>query len=120
MIQYPAIQDALEEIANDLQVEQKNLVNIGGKLQAYRTGNLFRTIEVGIVPSKDVVSLITTVPYYGTFVNFGTYKMKARPFIETSVQSVMQKSGYEKLSKAGIKEVTTMVNGQLKEQTIKS
>ena len=120
MIKYPAIDKALLEIASDLQAEQKNLVAPGGKLQAFRTGNLFRTIQVSVVPTKDVVSLITTVPYYGTFVNFGTYKMKARPFIETSVQTVMNKSGYDKLSKAGIEEVNVMIDGQLKTQQIKS
>ena len=126
MIQYPAIQIALEEIADELQAEQKSLVNKGGKLQAYKTGNLYRTIEVSVKPMKDVVSLITTVPYYGLYVNYGTSDsegnilMKARPFIETSIETVMRQSGYEKLSKAGITEVQVMVDGQLKEQKIKS
>lgn len=64
-----------------------------------RTGTLKRSIEVSRVKTKDGVKCVEVGPgkdgWYGKFLEFGTVKMKAKPFMapgyETSKDEAMQK-----------------------------
>ena len=114
------VPEALQEIANQLQVEQKGLINKGGSLQAYRTGELHNSLKVEVKPGKEVTSIVSDVVYYGTFVDSGTYKMRARPFVETSVQSVLQAGGYKLLTDAAVFEINAKVDNELKPIKIQS
>ena len=114
------VQEALQELANNLQVEQKGLINKGGSLHAYKTGELHNSLKVEVKPGKEVISIVTDVVYYGTYVDEGTYKMTARPFVQTSVQSVLQAGGYKMLTDAAIFEIDQRVDKELKTIQIKS
>ena len=120
MSNYKHIEEALDEIANDLQVSQKNLINRGGKLQAYKTGTLHNTLRVVVKPFSDLTSIVSEVEYYGDFVNFGTIHMEARPFVERSIVQVMAETGDELLLDAGIKEIDVMMDKKLQKLTLKN
>ena len=115
------IKEALDIIARDLQVEQKSLINRGGKLQAYKTGELHKSITVDVRPFGDFgLEAYSSLVYYGVYVNNGTTRMEPRPFIDRSIQNVLANGGTDLLVDAGIDEATTMVDQELKPITIKS
>lgn len=114
------IKEALDQIAQDLQLSQKGLINKGGELQAYKTGQLHNTLKVETKQRDEVTSIVTDVPFYGVFVNDGTWKMKARPFVQASVESVLNGGGYKLLSDAGIDEIKIAMDKELKPITIKN
>ena len=120
MSNYKHIDDAFNELADELQITQKQLINKGGQLQAYRTGNLHNTLTVEVKPMKEVTSVVSVVEYYGTYVNDGTYKMAARPFVQDSVDSVMKRMGNELLLEAGIKEIDVMMDKKIQTITLKN
>lgn len=120
MSNYKHIEEALDQIADDLQVSQKNLINRGGSLQAYKTGALHNTLRVLVKPFSDFVSVVSEVEYYGEFVNSGTTRMTARPFVERSIVQVMADTGDELLLDAGIKEIDVMMDKKLQKLTLKN
>ena len=115
------IKEALDEIAQRLQVDQKSLINKGGKLQAYKTGDLYKSIRVDVRPFGEYgTEAYTTLEYYGVYVNDGTTRMAPRPFIDRSLQNVLDNGGSDLLAQAGIDEAKVMVDKELKTITIKS
>lgn len=121
------IKEALDIIARDLQVEQKSLINRGGKLQAYKSGELHKSITVDVRPFGDFgLEAYSSLIYYGVYVNNGTknenetVRMAPRPFIDRSIQNVLANGGTDLLVDAGVDEATTMVDKELKPITIKS
>ena len=66
-----------------------------------RTGNLKRSIEVSSVRTKAGIKHVAVGPgkdgYYGKFVEFGTVKMKAKPFMAP---------GYEKSKAAALEKIS--------------
>ena len=65
-----------------------------------RTGRLKRSIEASNVRTKDRIKHVAVGPgkdgYYGKFVEFGTVKMKAKPFMAP---------GYEKSKAAALEKI---------------
>ena len=69
---------------------------------------------------QGTTDVVTDVPFYGTYVNFGTVKMRPRPFVEKSLDRVMKEMGNELLQEAGVFEINQMIDKQLKPVTIKN
>lgn len=67
--------NAIKEFGKDL---EKNLKT----LAPYRTGTLKKSIKTFADIQADTVKSGVEMVYYGQFVNEGTYKMEAQPFID--------------------------------------
>jgi len=71
--------NAIKEFGKDF---EKNLQ----KLAPYRTGTLKKSIKTFADIQRDTVKAGVEMVYYGQFVNDGTYKMAAQPFINDAWQ----------------------------------
>ena len=65
---------AIKEFGKDY---EKNLKT----LAPYRTGRLKRSIKGNVKTTRETIKAGVEMVYYGQYVNDGTYKMAAQPFI---------------------------------------
>lgn len=66
-------------------------VNIKGKIEsgptkAYKTGDLYRSVSHKITPIEGGASIAYSMNYYAEFVNFGTFDIRPRRFIEAGLE----------------------------------
>lgn len=90
------LQTALELVA---QAAETNAVFEITVLGAVDTGNLRRNIEHGVM--GDDTAVVGTDVKYGKYVEFGTSRMPARPFLKQAVEN--HKEEYKKLMEIGMR-----------------
>ena len=89
------MQTALELIAQQAETNAIYEITVLG---AVDTGNLRRNIEHGV---DDDTSYIGTNVEYGKYVEYGTSRMPARPFLKQAVEN--HKEEYKKLMEIGMR-----------------
>lgn len=70
-------------------VERRGRVSLPGETPSFQTGNLVAGIETRIADFEGEINF--NAPYSG-FLELGTSKMQARPFIEKSIDTVLAKA----------------------------
>jgi len=111
------IRDTLTRIGVDLQNETKSTLKANG---SYRTGALYNSIEVTVEPYQEEYILKTGMLFYGEFLEFGTRKMRPKPFIAPSIERVLVTGGLQAISEAGGQAAVEMVFNKLDKVTIKN
>jgi len=87
------INKVIKEFGKDL---QKNLKN----LAPYRTGTLKRSIKTFSDIQGETVKAGVDMVYYGQYVNDGTYKMAAQPFINDAWDMTVLDADVDKVMEA--------------------
>lgn len=90
------LQTALELVAQQAETNAIFEITVLG---AVDTGNLRRNIEHGVM--GDDTAYVGTDVKYGKYVEFGTSRMPARPFLKRAVEN--HKEEYKKLMEIGMR-----------------
>lgn len=91
------VQQTLLRLGIDLQRESKATLKANG---SYRTGALYNSIEVNVEPYKSTYIVKAGMLFYGEFLEFGTRKMRPKPFLQPSLTKLLESGGLEKITQA--------------------
>lgn len=88
------LEDKMEVVGEHVETEAKLTISghHGIELKAVDTGRLMNSITHAVQSNKDSIKgLIGTNVEYGPYVELGTYKMPARPFLRTAFYNSKKK-----------------------------
>ena len=104
------IEEVLTRIGVDLTRESKATLKANG---SYRTGALYKSIEVEVQPYQETYALKAAMLFYGEFLEFGTRKMRPKPFLQPSLTRLLNGGGLQELVEAGGQMVLEIVPKKL-------
>lgn len=81
----PAVKKALEEIGIEAETHAKEIITEKGAVDTGRLRNSI-THQIGETDSKEPCVYVGTNVSYAPFVEFGTSRMKARPYLKPAVE----------------------------------